>query len=288
MSGPGNRPDVIEYNETTMADPPNKPISLTSAPALGIENGRASMRRGSVSRPDRTYLTEPRLGRIPWLIHGFGTAAWTEADFAKVREWNGFRPVILDQVHSDIIHCVDAPPDGRLEGDALITSAPGLFLVVKTADCLPVLVADETRRVVAAVHCGWRGTWKRILEQVVGELRARYGCDPGALLAALGPCIGPECYEVGLEVRERFEAARIPGQPFPAKPGRRRKIFPGHPGRELPRAPAGRPPSGEHPVSRRLHAMPSRAPVLPPGRDFRRADVRVHRDESLTFSAFAF
>ncbi len=153
------------------------------------------------------YLTEPRLERIPWLIHGFGTAAWTESDFGRVRDWDGFRPVILDQVHSDIIHCINVPPNGRLEGDALITSVPKLFLVVKTADCLPVLVADEARRVVAAVHCGWRGTWKRILEQVVGELRARYGCDPKALLAALGPCIGPECYEVGPEVRERFEAA---------------------------------------------------------------------------------
>ena len=156
-----------------MQSPPNKPKHAASDGPGRAESGRG--RYGEArSLKDLTarYLTEPRLGRIPWLIHGFGTAAWAEADFAKVREWNGFRPVILDQVHSDIIHCVDAPPDGRLEGDALITSAPGLFLVVKTADCLPVLVADEARRVVAAVHCGWRGTWKRILEQVVGELRA--------------------------------------------------------------------------------------------------------------------
>ncbi|HEX2695028.1 MAG TPA: peptidoglycan editing factor PgeF [Acidobacteriota bacterium] len=174
---------------------------------------------------DKPYLTDPRLERIPWLIHGFGTAAWTEADFGRVREWVGFRPVILDQVHSDIIHCVDALPDGRLEGDALITSAAKLFLVVKTADCLPVLVADETRRVVAAVHCGWRGTWKRILERVVDELRARYGCDPAALLAALGPCIGPECYEVGSEVRERFETARFPDGLFRPNPAAAGKYF---------------------------------------------------------------
>ena len=180
------------------------------------------LRRGDLTAP---YLKEPRLEGIPWLIHGFGTSAWTEADFGRVGAWKGFRPVILDQVHSDIIHCVDAPPDGPLEGDALITSAPGLFLVIKTADCLPVLVVDETRRVVAAVHCGWRGTWKRILEQVVGELRARYGCDPAALLAALGPCIGPECYEVGPEVRERFAAAGFPDDLFRPSPSAAGKSY---------------------------------------------------------------
>lgn len=171
----------------------------------------------------RSYLTVPRLERIPWLIHGFGTADWTEADFGRVREWDGFRPVILDQVHSDVIHCVDGAPSGRLEGDALITSIPKLFLVVKTADCLPVLVVDEPRRIVAAVHCGWRGTCKRILEKVVGELRARHGCEPATLLAALGPCIGPECYEVGPDVRERFQAAGFPEdlvRPNPAGAGK--------------------------------------------------------------------
>ncbi len=173
----------------------------------------------------RPYLTEPRLERIPWLIHGFGTAAWTEADLGRSREWDGFRPVILDQVHSDIIHCVDAPPDGRLEGDALITSASRLFLVIKTADCLPVLIVDEARKVVAAVHCGWRGTWKRILEQVIGELGTRYGCDRARLLAALGPCIGPECYEVGGEVRERFGAAGFPDELFRPNPAAAGKYF---------------------------------------------------------------
>lgn len=195
-----------------MQSPPNK---LTKA---GVDKPK----RGDLDRP---ILTEPRFERIPWLVHGFGTAAWTEADFGRVPAWDGFRPVILDQVHSDIIHCLDAPPDGRLEGDALISSVPGLFLVIKTADCLPVLIADESRRVVAAVHCGWRGTWKRILEQVVGELRARYGCDRAALLAALGPCIGPECYEVGEEVRERFEAAGFPDDLFRPNPAIAGKFF---------------------------------------------------------------
>ena len=171
--------------------------------------------QGNLNRP---YLTEPRLERIPWLIHGFGTAAWTEADFGAVREWEGFRPVILNQVHSDVIHCLDAPPARNLEGDALITATPRLFLVIKTADCLPVLIVDEVRRVVAAVHCGWRGTRKRILEKVVGELRSRFGSDPASLVAVLGPCIGPECYEVGSDVRAGFAKAGFPGAVFRKSP----------------------------------------------------------------------
>ena len=167
----------------------------------------------------RPCLAEPRFARIPWLVHGFGTAALAEADLGRVPGGEGFRAVILDQVHSDIVHCLDAPPDVRLEGDALITAAPGLLLVIKTADCLPVLIADEARCVVAAVHCGWRGTWMRILGKVVAELRARHGCDPAGLLAALGPCIGAECYEVGAEVRDRFLAADFPETLFRPGPG---------------------------------------------------------------------
>ena len=238
-----------------MQSPPNKPKHAASDGPGRAESGRG--RYGEArSLKDLTarYLTEPRLGRIPWLIHGFGTAAWAEADFAKVREWNGFRPVILDQVHSDIIHCVDTPPDGRLEGDALITSTPGLFLVVKTADCLPVLVVDESRRVVAAVHCGWRGTWKRILEQVVGVLRDRYGCDPAGAPRCARPVYRPRVLRGRTGGPGAVRSRGIPGRSFPAEPVRRRKIFSGYPRRECPRAPTCRPPSGEHPVSRRLHA----------------------------------
>jgi YfiH family protein len=168
------------------------------------------MERTMTDTTNGRILTIPRLERISWLIHGFGTGEWSEGDFAKNEEWRDFRLVILDQVHSDTVHRLERPPERNLRGDALITSRPGLFLTIKTADCLPALVVDEDRRVIAAVHCGWRGTLKRILERVVGDLRERDGSDPSKLLVALGPCIGPDCYEVGPGVRAAFEEAGFP------------------------------------------------------------------------------
>lgn len=87
-----------------------------------------------------------------------------------------------------------------------MTSTPGLALTVVTADCLPVLLADPRRRVVAAVHAGWRGTLRRIVEKTVGVMRQRFGVDPAHVIAAFGPSIQVCCYEVGEEVMEEFRS----------------------------------------------------------------------------------
>lgn len=169
------------------------------------------------------YLKVPRLERIPWLVHGFGTGSWREEDFAGAPGLGGFRLIIMRQVHSDTVHRVEAPPPSRLSGDALITNTPGLLLVVRTADCLPVLLVDAGKRAVAAVHCGWRGTRVRVLERAVREMAAAYGSEPSSLFAALGPCIGPACYEVGQEVKMSLVAAGFPGDlftPVPGSPGK--------------------------------------------------------------------
>jgi hypothetical protein len=162
----------------------------------------------------RPFLTVPRLTAVPGLIHGFGDGRWSEAAFLAFAEAKGLRPVIMRQLHSDVIHRLDAAPPRKLEGDALITNVPGLLLVIRTADCLPVLLVDEARRAVAAVHCGWRGTEKRILEKAVRAMGDAYGSAPGEILAALGPCIGAACYEVGPEVRDGFLRAGFPPAVF--------------------------------------------------------------------------
>lgn len=116
------------------------------------------------------------------------------------------RLATLKQIHSDAIHHIEAPPAQRLQGDALITATPGLVLAVQTADCIPILLADPKRRVVAAVHAGWRGTLARIAAKTVGRMQMLFGSKPADVLAALGPGIGVCCYPVGLEVVQKFNA----------------------------------------------------------------------------------
>ena len=81
---------------------------------------------------------------------------------------------------------------------------PGVLLGVGTADCVPVLVVDVAKRVVAAFHAGWRGTVSRIIEQGVARMQQEYGSKAVDMVAAIGPSIGPCCYTVGEEVWSEF------------------------------------------------------------------------------------
>ena len=118
-----------------------------------------------------------------------------------------FWPLItLRQIHSDIIHCVNTIPKEPLVGDGLLTATRGLLLAVQTADCLPVILVDAKRRAVGLFHAGWRGTVMRIVEKGVGEMFRCFGSRPRDLRAAIGPGIQRCCYEVGEEVRARFES----------------------------------------------------------------------------------
>lgn len=176
------------------------------------------------------------LQKIPWLVHGFSTRLGgsttcyggrslnlgftKEDDKARVvknrtqlllalgastarRPW----PLIATrQVHSDIIHVLDALPRGPLVGDGLVTSLPGVAIAILTADCLPVLLVDKRNKVVAAFHAGWRGTARRIVEKGAGILRREFGSRPEDLWAAIGPGIRRCCYAVGEELRHEFES----------------------------------------------------------------------------------
>jgi YfiH family protein len=108
-------------------------------------------------------------------------------------------PAWLRQVHGTQV--VEAKPfDGEPQADASFARAPGVVCAVRAADCLPVLLADEAGSVVGAAHAGWRGLAAGVIEATVREMRVA----PQALLAWLGPAIGPKVYEVGEEVRAAF------------------------------------------------------------------------------------
>jgi YfiH family protein len=169
--------------------------------------------------------TVPALAAVAGLVHGFeqhgphdGSETHEESR-ARVRhalEGRG-RLLLLRQVHGTTV--VEAPWEGTPEGDAAVAAAPGWLLGIKTADCLPVLLVDPERRLVAAAHAGWRGTAAGVAARAADALAAR-GSRPEGLMAALGPGIGPCCYEVGAELREAFG----PGGAVFFRPGPRGRL----------------------------------------------------------------
>ncbi len=139
----------------------------------------------------------PELDGFSWLLHGFGTRnSDIPALFANL--------ATVKQIHSS--ECMTA--EGRTgelgRADALLENAPGAVVAVKTADCVPILLVDERRHAVAAVHAGWRGTAAGIAGRAVAAMRERFGTAPEDLHAAIGPAIGVCCYEVGPEVAAQF------------------------------------------------------------------------------------
>ncbi len=155
---------------------------------------------------DLRTATVPALAAVPGLVHGFEQRA--PRDGAETREEGlaritraldgSGRLLLLRQVHGAAV--AEAPWDGAPEADASVASARGLILGIQTADCLPVLIVDPRRRAVAAAHAGWRGTAAFVAARAVESLVAR-GSRPQDLVAAIGPGIGPCCYEVGEELR---------------------------------------------------------------------------------------
>lgn len=133
----------------------------------------------------------------------------------------------LRQVHSARV--VRAVPGEAGEGDGLVSGEPGLALAIETADCYPVLLEDAQAGVVGAAHAGWRGTAAGVVASTLREMVA-LGADPSRVRAAVGPGICGECYEVGPEVREVFEAAGfpssvwLPSQKVDSGPGTRWRV----------------------------------------------------------------
>ncbi len=107
-------------------------------------------------------------------------------------------------------------------GDALLTDEPGILLGVRSADCMPILLADVRRQVVAALHAGWRGTLARLIEKAVGEFERTFGCSPEDLIAAIGPSIRACCYEVGEELVDAFSGQFLHGKRFFSYPSAER------------------------------------------------------------------
>lgn len=119
----------------------------------------------------------------------------------------GARPVFMEQVHGTAVLALGRDTPDGLQADACWTKEPGVACTVMVADCLPVLLCDEQGQWVAAAHAGWRGLagvqGQGVLESLWQQLLAQ-GADASRTRAWLGPCIGPQAFEVGPEVLEAF------------------------------------------------------------------------------------
>jgi YfiH family protein len=174
------------------------------------------------------YLGIPEMVRIGWIQHAFltrkGGISPPPFDSLNLSEHNGDRDehvsqnknriatafhfdpsrlILLDQIHQDQILILEEP-FGTLPSligyDAVITNSPNTFLGILTADCLPIFVVDQKRKVIAAIHAGRQGTALHILRKVLKKMEEVFDCSPENLIVSLGPSIGPCCYEIDEKV----------------------------------------------------------------------------------------
>jgi YfiH family protein len=165
---------------------------------------------------------------LPWLTHGFtlrhpiNSKAKLTLDFnnqihnkkqistqnqlIKTLSGKTLPLVLLNQTHSEKIYCLDRfiPDDSIKTADALITRLPEILLGIQVADCLSILVADPSSRVIAAIHAGWRGLLKGVVPKTISLMQSNYSVNPKNCIAVIGPSIGSCCYQVGDEVANAF------------------------------------------------------------------------------------
>jgi polyphenol oxidase len=175
-----------------------------------------------------------RLGGVS--VGAFATlnlARWVGDDPAAVDEnWRRVRPIIgassrvacVNQVHGCTVRIVtranalEHPP-----ADGMVTAEPSIVLAILTADCVPILLHDQQRGIIGALHAGWRGILAGIVEGGIAAMHA-LGASASQLKAALGPSIGPCCFEVDAELAARF-ARQLPGASARIRDGRPGKAY---------------------------------------------------------------
>jgi len=161
----------------------------------GLTHGIAS-RLGGASLPPFDRLN---------LSHGVGDVETAvTANRRRLLELTGGKVHMYTcQNHGTAIEVITREAEGRaaaiqtaqMPADALITGVPGIRLMIQTADCQAVMVVDPQRRVVANIHCGWRGSVAGIIGKTIERMVGQFGCDPERMTAAIGPSLGPCCAE---------------------------------------------------------------------------------------------
>lgn len=193
------------------------------------------------SSSDLTYITFPKLERCGAVRHTFSTrlGGVSSGQYASMNmSFNGGDTrenvvknyeilcgavgiktenlVLSKQTHTNNVRVVSGEDKGTgfskpsfEDVDGLITNESGVALVTQYADCTPLLFCDPQKKVIATSHAGWRGTVKLIGKVTVEKMVSEFGCNPEDIIAAIGPCIGPCCYEVDEPVYSEFSKLQL-------------------------------------------------------------------------------
>lgn len=158
----------------------------------------------------RVFLRSTLIAPIPSIVHGFGVRGVGIDAWLTTLGLGGMSLPKTSQVHGKEVHRLGkemTTPTWRtkargqvLKGDAFITDCPGIVCFVRTADCVPILIADVRGDVVAAVHAGWRGTSLDVVGEAIRAMGREFGTSPLDCAVAIGPHICGNCYEVGRDV----------------------------------------------------------------------------------------
>ncbi len=185
-------------------------------------------------RGDTNYASSPIMESVDFVSHGFlsrlggvSKPPFSSLNF-DVRDGDDFenvkhnksvvgklfgfdaeRLLTINQVHGNDVLIIDTAAHdifnlSKTSADAIITNQPCLAIGVLTADCVPILLIDPDKKIIGAVHAGWRGTVKAIVQKAIETMVKHFGCDEKTILSAIGPSIGPCCYKVDDAVVEEF------------------------------------------------------------------------------------
>lgn len=153
-----------------------------------------------------SFVRSEKLASFDGIVHGFADRNIGANSSAIEKQFNLSKVAQLKQVHSgDLTIVEDIDKHNNVtEGDALITNLAGVGIGIRTADCVPILIVDKEKSVIAAVHAGWRGTWSEIVVNTVNKIESEFGISSTNLTAVIGPSIKNCCYEVGEDVASLF------------------------------------------------------------------------------------
>ncbi len=154
------------------------------------------------------------LSRPPWSSLNLGGTVGDDPEnvngnlelILKTVGYNLGQLVQVRQIHLAKVITARGPMDAIQNGDAIITNKPGLLLLMRFADCVPILFFDPVKNAVGIAHAGWQGTIKEIALHTVRAMEIQFQTNPADLIAGIGPSIGPDHYVIREDVSERVEA----------------------------------------------------------------------------------